>query len=93
MHNGLVRPGGRLEGVLRGMQTEFEAAPPTSMKEGLRLVQRVTARLGLASGIREQTTADVIVLKNVGGNKTYIRTTGEITVVDKDGNVVLHLIP
>jgi hypothetical protein len=93
MHNGLVRPGGRLEGVLRGMQTEFEAAPPTSMKEGLRLVQRVTARLGLASGIREQTTADVIVLKNVGGNKTYLRTTGEITVVDKDGNVVLHLIP
>jgi hypothetical protein len=93
MHRGLVRPGGRLEGVLRGMQTEFEVAPPTSMKDGLRLAERVTARLGLASGIREQTTADVIVLKNIGGNKTFIRTTGEITVVDKDGNVVLHLIP
>jgi sarcosine oxidase delta subunit len=91
---GLVRPGGRLEPVLRSIQDEFEAGPPTNLNEALAVVSRATARINLARGIRRpQTTADEIVLDNAGGVVTRVRASGEIIVTNRDGQVVLHLIP
>ena len=91
---GLVRAGGGLEPVLRAIEGEFGAAPPTNLNQALAVVSRATARINLARSIRRpQTTPDEIVLDNVGGVVTRVRATGEIIVTNKAGQVVLHLIP
>jgi hypothetical protein len=93
VQTGRVRAGGKLETILRSIQAEFEAAPSTTLKQGLDVVGRGTTRAGYARGIKSQTTPSEIVLKNVGGVETRILTSGEIIVTDPAGQVVLRLIP
>jgi hypothetical protein len=92
LQKGLVKPGGKLETILRSIQAEFEAAPPTTLKQGLDVVGRGTAKVGFARGIRSQTTASEIVLTNPGST-TRVLTTGEIVVSLPGGEVVLRLVP
>ena len=93
LQKGLVRPGGKLDGVLRSIQAEFEAAPPKTLKDADQLVSRAASKVGLARGIKTPGPAGEIVLENVGGVKTVIHPTGEIVVTDKAGQVVLRLVP
>jgi hypothetical protein len=80
--------------VLRSIQGEFESARPTNLNDALAVVSRATVRVGLARGIRRpQTTPDEIVLDNAGGVVTRVLASGEIIVSNKDGQVVLRLIP
>jgi hypothetical protein len=94
---GLVKPaalGGRLEPVLRSIQAEFAAAPPTNLNQAMGVVSRGTHAVGLAKGVRRpQTTPDEVVLDNAQGVVTHVRANGEIIVLNKAGQVVLHLIP
>jgi hypothetical protein len=83
----------KLERVLRSMQAEYEAGPPTTLREADQLVSRATAKVNLARGIKTQPSAAGIVLENIGGVKTFISTTGEIVVTNKAGQVVLRLVP
>ena len=92
LQRGIVRPGGKLERILRSVQAEFEAAPPTTLNDGLDVVERGATRAGFVSGIRSQETAAEIILTNPG-SITRIRTNGEIIVTDLQGRVVLHLMP
>jgi hypothetical protein len=93
IQQGLVSPAGRLAPVLQGIQAEYAAAPPTNLNQGLAIVTRGAARAGLHPGRRTQPSASEYLLENVGGVKTRILASGEIIVTNKDGQVVLHLIP
>ena len=97
LQNGLVKPvtaGGKLEPVLRAIQDEYAAAgPPTNLNEGLDLVTRATLRAEVGRGERSQPSATEYQLKNVGGVITRILASGEIIVINRAGQVVLHLIP
>jgi hypothetical protein len=58
------------------------------------VVSRGTHAVGLAKGVRRpQTTPDEVVLDNAQGVVTHVRANGEIIVLNKAGQVVLHLIP
>jgi hypothetical protein len=96
LQNGLVKPaaaGGKLEPVLRAIQDEYAAGPPTNLNEGLALVTRATIRAKVGRGERSQPSATEYQLKNVGGVITRILASGEIIVINRAGQVVLHLLP
>jgi hypothetical protein len=93
VQSGLVSPTGNLGRVLQGIQTEYAAAAPKNLNEGLAVVTRGAARAGLHPGRRTQPSATEYQLENVGGVRTRILASGEIIVTNRDGQVVLHLIP
>jgi len=89
---GLVKSGGKLASVLRGIEGEFGAAQPKSAMEALEVVGKATAKLGLEPGVASVQESGAIVLQNVGGVTTTIGTSGEI-LVQRGSDILLRLIP
>jgi hypothetical protein len=90
---GLVKPGGKLDGVLQSIEAEFASTRPTTLNEAVRVVDRATVKVGLARGIKSQPSPDYVLLKNVGGIETRVYRSGEIVVTNQAGQVLLHMRP
>ena len=93
MQQGLVNPTGKLAPILRGIQVEYAKSPPTNLNETLKVVENGATSAGYHPGSRTQPSATEYLLTNVGGVKTRILANGEIIVIDRAGQVVLHILP
>jgi hypothetical protein len=102
VQQGLVRPGGKLQSVLQGIEEEFVANPPTSQAGALQAqtkaldaIAKATQKVGLEPGqsIGALPGQGNVVLQNVGGIITTIKPTGEIVITNAQGQVILNLLP
>jgi hypothetical protein len=92
---GHIRSGSTTESILRGIEAEFMASPPCTSIEAFELIDRATARFGLAPGVNmagRVVAGQDATLINVGGITTTLKANGEI-VIERGGNVILHLLP
>jgi hypothetical protein len=92
---GLVRPGGRLHGVLQAIEEEVAANPPTNQMGAMRAVGNATDRLGLEAGrsIGALPGQGDVVLQNVGGIITTLKASGEIIITNARNQVIYRYIP
>jgi RHS repeat-associated protein len=92
---GMVRPDGRLFQVLKGIESEVAASQPRSALEAMKAVASAAERMHLEPGhlIPKLSTLPngPIVLSQAGGITTTLLPNGGITIVDRLGEVLLHI--
>jgi RHS repeat-associated protein len=91
IEQGLVTLGGKLAGVLGGIEQGFGANAPRSAVEALGIVEQATAQVGLEAGYATSGPTGEIILQNAGGITTTLGTDGSI-IVQRGSDVLLHLV-
>jgi hypothetical protein len=91
IEQGLVAPGGRLAGVLGGIEQGFSASAPKTALEALGVVEQATAQVGLEAGYATAGPGGEIILQNAGGITTTLGANGSI-IVQRGSEVLLQLV-
>lgn len=100
VEQGLVRPGGNQQSVLKGIEEEVAAAEATSQAgaqaqiNSLDAIAKATENIGLEAGtsIGALPGQGDVILKNVGGIITTIKPSGQIIIKDALGRIILNIL-
>ncbi len=99
LNNGLLRPGGDTEAILRAAEREFAAKPPRTSVEAFDMLERAAKSVNptFSAGVPVDLLPVVLgqdkLLLNNAGVTTLVKTDGEVIVRDAVGNVIHHLVP
>jgi hypothetical protein len=98
-NRGLVRPGGQTEAILKNAEAEFAAKPPRTAQEAFDMLDRAAKKFdpdfiaGVPEDLQPIVAGQDKMLLNNNGIKTLLKANGEIKVTDRNGQVILHLVP
>jgi hypothetical protein len=96
---GLVKGGGPTEAVLREAEKEFTAQAPQNALEAFDMLDRAAKRVdptfsaGVPADLQPIVAGQDKLLLNTNGIKTLLKANGEIMITDRNGQVILHLVP
>lgn len=100
--SGTVSATGKLLPVLQAIEAQAAASAPTTIAQGIQVVEAAATSQGLSAGFLQGGTAAVTaiangtatqaVLTNAGGIITTVFSTGQIIVTNAQGTVILNII-